>query len=181
MESLFEEADENGDGSISFEEVYERVLLFYIKLNQKAPIPPPSKQRVKLMYQVADWSHNRRLDKKEFQALAGTLAARGYFRLVAHKFVTVIVAPILANHVVNRLASSKKFGVRDLYANFVAKYVPPKFVDTISSVEFWKTIVTILAVSQLGNLVLDIVNWWLDLNKPIFVDKEKAKRKVSKR
>jgi hypothetical protein len=180
LERLFEEADENHDGSISFEEVYERVLLFYIKLNQKAPIPPPSKQRVKQLYQDADWSHNRRLDSKEFKALAGTLAARGYFRLLSQKFVTVIVAPVLANHAVNRLADADKFeGVRDSYANFVAKYVPAKFVDTVLSVEFWKTILTILAVAQLGNLVLDVVNWWLDLKKPVLVDNEKSKRKRS--
>jgi len=54
LDRVFEEADENNDGWNSFEEVYVRVLLFYIRLNQKAPIPPPSKQRVKTLYQQAD-------------------------------------------------------------------------------------------------------------------------------
>ena len=77
--------------------------LFYIELNRKAPIPPPSKQRVKLLYDSADWSHNKRLDSDEFQALASTLAARGYTRLLAHKIVTIVVAPLVANYAVQSM------------------------------------------------------------------------------
>lgn len=176
LERIFNEADENHDGSISFEEVYERVLLFYIELNRKAPIAPPSKQRVKQFYDSADWSHNKRLDSDEFQALASTLAARGYTRLLAYRIVTIVVAPIVANYVVNLCSSLPQFArVRTQFSEFVYKYVPDKFVPTISSMEFWKTAVTVLAVMQLGNLVLYIVNRCLDMRGPVILSRHKKK------
>jgi len=178
LNSVFQRADQNKDGSISLDEAYELVLLFYIKLNQQAPIPPPSKDKVKSLYDQADWSHNRRLNGEEFNALASRLAARGTTRLAAHKFVTVVVAPIVANYAVNLLSASKHFArVREEYTIFVQKYVPKKLTSTLISKEFWKTVLTILAVIQLGNLVLGVVNWWMDLKGPIIIDDEKEKAK----
>lgn len=170
--------DENHDGSISFEETYERVLLFYIKVNQQAPIPPPSKEKVKALYKQADWTHNRQLDKDEFKALADTLIARASFRLLAHKFVTIVIAPIVANYVVEFFNKSKHCeAIRNACTNFVHKNVnPQKIKNTLLSVEFWKTVVTILAVMQLGNLVLFIVNLWLNSGKSVIIENEKAKQ-----
>lgn len=178
LERVFQEADENHDGSISFEETYERVLLFYIRLNQKAPIPPPSKAKVKTLYQQADWSRNRKLNKSEFKALASTLAARGYTRLLAHKFVTVVIAPIVANYVVNYLAHSTKCArLRNSCSSVLHRKVEraDKIINMLESVEFWKTLITILAVTQLGNLVLFFVNWWFNTSKSVIIENEKGK------
>jgi hypothetical protein len=41
--------------------------------------------------------------------------------------------------------------------------------------EFWKTAVTVLAVMQLGNLVLYIVNWCLDMRGPVILSRQKKK------
>ena len=59
----------------------------------------------------------------------------------------------------NLCSSSPQFArVRTQFSDHVYKYVPNKFVPTILSMEFWKTAVTVLAVMQLGDLVLYIVN-----------------------
>ena len=45
-ERLFLGADLDSDGVLSLNEVYELVLKFYIDVNRRAPIPPPSRQQV---------------------------------------------------------------------------------------------------------------------------------------
>jgi len=57
----------------------------------------------------------------------------------------------------------------------VKKYVHSDYlVDMLMNVQFWKTLVTILAVTQLGNLVLDIVNWYFYTGRSVVIERETA-------
>jgi len=166
LSRLYAQADLNRDGTLSFDECYERLLLFYIKLNRQAPIPPPTRATVRRLYDESDWNHSRSLSEDEFKDLASTLASRGATRLLAHKLVTVLVAPFLATTTVRYLATSERTaGARSVLAKAAATHLPARLARTVSSVGFWTTIFLVLTVSQLGNKVLGAVNWCLDGKK----------------
>lgn len=163
---LYNEADLNKDGGISFDECYQRLLFFYIELNQQAPIPPPDRATVRRLYAQSDWNHNRSLSCEEFKQLACELGEGAYARLVAHKFVTLFVAPWLAATVVHWLATAARLAaVRSRWAGAVkaatAPLLPTNVAETFVSANFWRTVVLTLTVSRLGNAVLATVNRYL--------------------
>jgi EF-hand domain pair len=161
LTQIFHEADLNHDGSISFDECYERLLKFYIKLNQQAPIPPPDRQTVKELYTEYDWNHNHRLSCDEFKQLARLLARNAVTRLVAHKVVTLLVAPLVAATLVQALAEASLLSmVRSLLSRVLEALLPIHLAQTLQSLSFWRTVVMIVTVSQLGNTVLNVVNAW---------------------
>lgn len=94
VDKLFESADTNNDGSVSLGETYEMVLQMYVKLNRQAPIPPPSRQKLYKLFRASDVDRNDRISREEFTSLAKTLGRRAMTRLVAHKAVTLIGAPL---------------------------------------------------------------------------------------
>jgi hypothetical protein len=168
LTQIYNEADLNRDGSISFNECYERLLLFYIKLNQQAPIPPPDRETVKQLYKTADWNHNRSLNCNEFKHLAATLAGTAYTRLVVHKLVTLFIGPFLATTVVHQFATAEALqGVRSSLSAAAEATLPNSLVGTLQSTSFWKTVFLIFTVSRLGHVVVRTVNWYLDRNKPV--------------
>ena len=160
---LYQEADLNHDGRISFDECYERVLLFYIKLNRQAPIPPPSRSTLLGLYSKADRNHSSSLSEEEFKDLASTLASRGATRLLAHKLVTLLVAPWLATTAVHFIATAASLQpLRRSWHHAVERSVPHRLAQATRSRSFWKTVVLIFTVSRLGNVVLEGVNWCLN-------------------
>jgi hypothetical protein len=162
---IYREADLNRDGRISFDECYERVLLFYVKLNRQAPIPPPSRARMRRLYAEADLNHSSSLCEDEFKVLASTLASQEATRLLAHKLVTILVAPWLATTSVHCFTTTEALAsVRRVLHDVIEHNFPDRLAGLSQSTSFWRTIVLIATVSRLGNFVLEGVNWYLHRN-----------------
>jgi len=160
---LYQEADLNKDGRISFDECYERVLLFYVKLNRQAPIPPPSRAKVLRLYSEADYDHSKSLSEDEFKELASTLASRGATRVLAHKLVTMLVGPWLVTTAVEFFATTESLeSFRQILQETAESNIPDRLARLAESKSFWKTVILIITVSRLGNFVLEGVNWYMD-------------------
>lgn len=151
---LFHEAaDVNKDGTISFDECYQTLLLFYTYLNQYAPIPPPKRERVLELYKSADWDSRSGLQESEFQLLAGALASRATLRVGLYKAVTWIVAPLFTSFLVQQLEGTKV--VDECRSALVSREWIPEMVKTKS---FWVTALLVANVSNLGMLVLYLLD-----------------------
>jgi hypothetical protein len=162
LTQIFYEADFNRDGIVTFDECYERLLRFYIVLNQQAPIPPPDRHTVLQFYKTADLNHNQRLNLSEFKHLAHMLISRAYTRLLVHKLVTIIIGPFLATTLVHVIATEPTFeSIRSDLSILINEYIPSSLASVLQSQHFWKTIFLIFTVSQLGNIVLNFVNYTL--------------------
>lgn len=153
---LFENADVNKDGTLDMNETYEMVLKLYVKLNRKAAIPPPSREKVQQIFQSTDHNGDNRISRQEFNALASILGRRALARLVAHRVVTLTGAPLLATLVVAKLRG-RVFLCR--LANWI---VPDRFLPVACSASFWRTLLVVVFVASLGNCVLGCVNFILD-------------------
>jgi len=162
---LYQEADLNKDGRISFDECYERLLLFYVKLNRRAPIPPPSRAKILRLYTEADYDKTKSPSEEEFKELASTLASRGATRVLAHKLVTMILGPWLATTTVEYLATTESLEpFRQVLQETAESNIPGRMAGLAETKSFWKTVVLIITVSRLGNFVLEGVNWYMDRN-----------------
>lgn len=180
VDELFEHADTNKDGHVYFAEVYELVLKLYIYINRQAPIPPPSKEEVIILYLEADKTQNNRLTKEEFSDLAHavgmffikfieksikctTKGQRAMSRLLANRVLTLIGAPLLAEAIVRALSN------KDWMLNMAKFIIPNKYRDyllpTITSKAFCRTILIIFLVESLGDIILHIVDWAFDKKK----------------
>jgi hypothetical protein len=180
LTEVFYEADFNRDGCVTFDECYERLLRFYIKLNQQAPIPPPDRHTVLELYKNADLNHNQRLNISEFKQLAQALIGRAYTRLLVHKLVTILIGPYLATTLVQTVATAPLLEpLRKEVSILITTQLglPSSLSSVLQSTHFWKTIFLIFTVSQLGNIVLNIVNYFLYSN----IDRatKNHKRKIS--
>lgn len=153
---IYDNADSDHDGSVSLSECYELVLRMYIKINQKASIPPPSRENVLRIFKESDRNNNRRISREEFIDLAAILCRRATLAVMAHSLVTYLVAPMVAEYMV-RTYAEKRWLVQ--LANNV---VPSKWLPMVSTRAFGRTILTAIFVSTLGNCVLDTFFWWLD-------------------
>ena len=162
---MFSDTDINHDGTISFQEAYEGVLKFYIKLNQQAPIPPPSREKVILLFLQADQSLSNSLDKEEYSSLLRRLLRRAFYRLAVHKTITIVGAPILAELIVRQLANKK-----EVLENFTRWILPVRFhekmVPIVTSQAFHRALCVTILVATLGNICLKFVNFLLDLSLP---------------
>lgn len=178
IDKIFDDADTNQDGSISTSETYELVLKMYVQINRKAPIPPPSREKVAELFRGADADRSGRLSRDEFRELALVLASRATTRLVAHKFVTIVCAPLLAVEVV-RLSLGKQW-VRQLADRVLPENLTgPKVASLVRKAEFWRTALTVGFVVTLGNLMLASVNLVLDLTQKKDKDDGGAEKKRS--
>ncbi len=161
LDKIFDGADTNHDGSVNFSELYELVLKFYISINRQAPVPPPSKKRVLQLFLNANTSHNNRLSREEFLGLANLLAGGAVVRVTAHKLVTLVGAPLLAETLMHTFTGT---GILKRVAIFlVPDGYKAKILPIITSHAFCRTVLVIVLVSTLGNVVLDSVNWVLHL------------------
>lgn len=182
IDKIFDDADTNQDGSISTSETYELVLKMYVKINRKAPIPPPSREKVQELFRGADADRSGRLSRDEFRSLALVLASRASTRLVAHKIVTIVCAPLLAVEVV-RISLGKEW-VRKLADRVLPERVTGvKVAGMVRKAEFWRTALTVGFVVTLGNLMLAAMDLVLDLTQRKDDDEEQeavAKKKPSR-
>jgi len=158
LDKVFDQADTNKDGTVDIAETYEMVLQLYLKLNRQAPIPPPSRATVLQFFRESDVDGNRRISRDEFGRLARIIGRRAMFRLVAHKMVTLLGAPLLAEYTLRRL-----IGRPHLHA-WAARVLPERYLGTLTSVTLWRTVLIVLFVASMGNIVLGIVDFLLDVN-----------------
>jgi hypothetical protein len=156
VDKLFDETDTNEDGMVSFDEAYVGCLLLYVRLNRRAPIPPPSREKfLRLFLQATDRNKSNELN----------LLGRAVLRLTSHKIVTLIGAPLLTEMIVRSMASRKD----DIEAT-VRFIVPSNFHDavipTVTSKSFQRGFFMIILVMTLGNSCLAAVTLLLDMSLP---------------
>lgn len=156
IDKIFQQADSNNDGTVDLAETYELVLRMYLFLNRKAPIPPPTKEAIQLVFKTADVNRDNRIDREEFTSIMSILTRRAIWRLLSHKSVSFIGAPLLAESIV-RLFHARKWGLQ-----FITAHAPSNMVPALTSISVWRTVLLVVFVKSLGNLVLGMVNWLLD-------------------
>jgi hypothetical protein len=175
LQKLYDESDINHDGSISFDESYELMLKLYIKINRQAPIPPPTRATAFKLYRRADKDRNNSLSRDEFTLLANNLFERALSRLVAHKTVTLIGAPVLAEFLMRKLSG------QEWLPQLAEMIVPMRFhenvLPTLTSATFGRMVLLVLLVSALGNVVLGMVNWMWGMSLPSEETGKAPKRK----
>lgn len=154
---LFEDADTNHHGSVSPSEVYDLVLKFYIKVNQQAPIPPPSRERVTKLFQQADTDRSGRLEILEFRRLLRTMYARASTRILAYRFVSMLCAPVISISLVHFIEGQTY--LLDLFDVLLPERTPDKVLALLTKESLWITILTMVLVKRLGGLVLGLVDW----------------------
>jgi len=164
IHEVFDDADSNQDGSINFAECYELVLKLYVNINRQAPIPPPSRRVVHRLFVKSDRNRNNRVSLEEFRALAKTLGRRALTRVAAHKIMTWLVAPLLAEYVVRQLTYFK-------WLERVARQIVPvqyesRVLPTITSPNFYRTILMVVFMATLGNIFIAAINTFLDESLP---------------
>jgi hypothetical protein len=163
IQKMFDSADINHDGTVSREEAYILVLKWYIKINQRAPIPPPTRQTVYQVFDLMrdDSSNSRRknhdlISIDEFASFTTELWRRALVRVVAHKLVTVVGAPLLAAWIVKKI--SQHATIVSTLHTLCKKLVPDRFLPTVATKAFGRTFLTILFCISLGNFVMSRVN-----------------------
>jgi hypothetical protein len=169
VDKLFDETDTNEDGMVSFDEAYVGCLLLYVRLNRRAPIPPPSREKfLRLFLQATDRNKSNELnllDKEEYGHILKRILGRAVLRLTSHKIVTLIGAPLLTEMIVRSMASRKD----DIEAT-VRFIVPSNFHDavipTVTSKTFQRGFFMIILVMTLGNSCLAAVTLLLDMSLP---------------
>ncbi|KAL3899250.1 MAG: hypothetical protein SGARI_006501 [Bacillariaceae sp.] len=175
VDKQFDNTDADHDGTISFQEAYEGVLKFYITLNRQAPIPPPSREKVLLLFKQADKTQNNKLDRVEYGKLLERTMRRAFIRLGVHKAVTILGAPLLAEFIVRKLAHRKEWLDRVLRKWIVPIKFQEKVIPVLVSSGFHRALWITILVATLGNFCLNIVNFVLDLS---LTDPDKKKPKV---
>ena len=156
IDRLFDDVDENHDGGISVEELYERVLLLYVKINQQASVPPPTKATVMALFRNADADRSKRLDRDQFRTIMKVIYSRAATRMVLAKLSKVVVAPLLALNTVQLFSCSSCWWEE----NIVSK-VPEKWGFLLNA-NLWLSLLTVLFVITLTNAVVSAATVILD-------------------
>ena len=155
-DDFFDKLDVNSDGVLSFDEVYEIMLLVSIKVNRQAPIPPPTKETARILFKKADVDNSGSLSKKELRTIVLLAMPRTTSRLVAYKILQYGVAPMVALKTVNALDGNiwlEQLGM---------KWVPKKFHDIVLRKDFWKLSLSISFLYVVGILGLIATDWVYD-------------------
>lgn len=143
------------DGVISVDEIYELVLKMYIQLNRQAPVPPPTRETVKLLFRKADIDGSNTLDRSEFRKLMGMIYSRAAVRIVIAKISKVVLAPLLALQAVGSVSSSAWWR-----ANIIQR-IPERY-GLLLNPNLWRTVLTVFFVITLGRAILAVLNLFLD-------------------
>ena len=149
IDETFDDSDTNKNGLISVNEAYDIVLQIYVKINRQAPISPPTRSKVEDLFNNADMDKNGQIKRDEFKQLMCILASRASTRLLSHKFLTIVAAPLLALQTVHFLS-----GKIDVLKGVANQLVPDNYLETVTSEAFWETALTVLFVTTLGDTVL---------------------------
>ncbi len=170
VDKLFEETDTNEDGMVSFEEAYVGCLLLYVRLNRRAPIPPPSREKFRRIFLKAtgrchESNGMNLLDKEEYGEILKRIVARAMLRLTSHKVVTLIGAPLLAEMMVRSLAAHKE-GFEQIMRFLVPDNLHESLMPTLTSKAFHRGFWMVILVVTLGNTCLAAVTFLLDLGLP---------------
>jgi hypothetical protein len=166
LEKVFEQADVDKDGRMTFTETYEWVLRLYVQINRHAPINPPSWAQVQRVVDVMDTDHSRFIAPEEFRALAEIFVRRAAARVVANKIVTLLVAPLLAEVLL------RWFQRQDwLYDMVLVPFVPALAWPILTNPILGRTILMAILVSTLGGFVMGQLNNFLDHQ----IDRREAK------
>jgi len=158
LDKIYDHADTDKDGKMTFTECYEMLLKFYIELNRQAPIPAPNRKTVHTLFREFDLNDNRRISRDEFTALANVLVGRAAARLSSFKFLQMVVAPLTAFAILRFVEANFAEGL----AKWAQQNIPEQLVPLATNKDVWRAVVIVLCVSQLGKRVLDLVDWWLD-------------------
>lgn len=172
LQSVFDKADVDNDGKMSLTETYEWVLRFYVQINRNAPINPPTLHQVQRLIRVMDTDGNNSINRTEFRALAEILWQRAAARVAAHKFVTMIVAPLFAEAVLQWFQHQTW-----LYEKYVVRYVPRRLVPIVTNTVLGRTVLIVLWMSTLGNFIMEAVNDYLDER----IEKREAEEEAAER
>ena len=164
-EQIFMAADLDHDDKLTFDDVYELALRVYIVVNRQAPIPPPSREMVRRLFDRIDRNHNGVLTRDEFLQLSHWALGRTTSRLVSFKVATLVGAPL----VVEWMVQWWNLKPRPWLHNCLSKVVTDtRYLETITSRGFARTVLLLGLVSTLGSAVLkltDLVwNRWLQKN-----------------
>ena len=101
---IFDAADSNEDGSIDSEETYELVLKLYCQVNRRAPIKPPTKEAVNVLFSQVDVDANGGLTRQEFGRFCRLLIGRAAVRIAGFNVVRFGVAPLAAAAIASNYA-----------------------------------------------------------------------------
>lgn len=159
-QKLFEESDTNQDGSLYENDVYDLVLKIYIKVNQEAPIDPPSRERVMTLFHQADVLKTGTILPCEFEQLLKTLYARASSRVLTYKIINMVGGPFCAITLINTLKNTPN--VMEWISSKVLSKLPskPMFVMKMVTTEaFWVGVLTSFFVDHLASIALTGVDW----------------------
>merc|ERR1712071_256560 len=137
-------------------EAYNLVLLVYIKVNQSAPISPPSREKVHEMFNRQDHDRKGQLGKADFKRLLLALLERTTARFVTYKFLAMIVSPILAWQVVRGLS-----GKVWLYS-IGERLVPHRYAAMALKGYFWISVLTVVFMSTVGSFGLKMMDMFIE-------------------
>lgn len=154
---VFEDlSTESKDKYLSFNEVYRMVLLLYIQTNRQAPINPPSIKKVRRIFDKADEERDGKISRSEFDTILHLIIPRLSIRVLAHKFISGVVAPLLAFKTVRRY--NGKAWVRNVGSVIINhRWCPTSLKEILETETFWTVVLTAAFVSTLAKIVLSCV------------------------
>lgn len=153
---LYNQTDINKDGSLTFDDCYERILYFYVHLNRRAAVEPPTRASMADLYRAAGWNPDtKRLNQEEFSQLAHTLLSRAGARFFVYKVLAILVAPHLAAMVVDTVEK-----------RFPSERQQDHRVLLLRNEKVWLSWMTIVCSKQLPRIGVALVNWCLDRWQP---------------
>jgi len=158
IETIFEEADTNHDGSVEIDEAYTLVLKMYVHINRQAPVPPPTPAEVQKAFETADADRDGRLDRSEFRRLMLFFYARNSTRIIVFRAFRHLLAPLLAFQTfatVSWIRSSRDF------PDFVFLENIPYIAQRYDVNQLWKTATVVVYSAFLGHIALHIVDVFL--------------------
>ena len=128
----------------------------YIKINQQASVPPPTRETVTALFQRADTNRSNRLERDQFKSIMKVIYSRAATRLVLAKMSKVILAPLLAVQTV-RWASCSGCWWEDTVVSKV-----PQRCQFLLDTRLWTTALTVLFVITLSGAVITATTSILD-------------------